>query len=125
MLAIVICLQSLQYPLHFAGFTNVDIRRILGVLGTSASSVRHLQILKIGPPGSVHGSGASQDTGAEQLDAPAVEELCKLLASHKSLQLVAVWGAERELESRIMEAALQAGLQRDESETGCLRLKQM
>ncbi|KAK9914953.1 hypothetical protein WJX75_002836 [Coccomyxa subellipsoidea] len=64
------------------GFTNADIQGLLRILLLNASSIKHLQILKIGPPGS-------------------------------------------ELADSIMQAALRAGLERDESETEYLRLKRM
>jgi hypothetical protein len=91
----------------------------------NASSIKHLQILKIGPPGSEYKNSGSQVARAEQLDASAAEQLCKLLTSHQSLQLLEVWGAEGELADSIMQAALRAGLERDESETEYLRLKRM
>ncbi|CAL8468435.1 g7975 [Coccomyxa elongata] len=111
--------------LNHTGFTNAHIQGILGKLLNNASSKRYLRILKIGPPVSGQGHGGSQDPEAGQLDLQTSQDLCSLLASHHSLQLLGVWGAEGELADTIIHAGLQAGLQREETETGCLRLKRL
>ncbi len=108
-----------------AGFTNAHIQGILGKLLKNASSKRYLRILKIGPPVSGQGHGGSQDPEAGQLDVQTSQDLCSLPASHQSLQLLVVWGAEGELADTIIRAGLQSGLQREETETGCLRLKRL
>lgn len=108
-----------------AGFTNAHIQGILRKLLDTASSKRYLRILKIGPPVSGQGHGGSQDSEAGQLDVQTSQALCSLLASHHSLQLLVVWGVEGELADTIIHAGLQAGLEREETGTGCLRLKRL
>ncbi|BDA43612.1 hypothetical protein COCOBI_04-6250 [Coccomyxa sp. Obi] len=111
--------------LNHTGFTNAHIQGILGRLLNNASSKRYLRILKIGPPVSGQGHGGSQGPEAGQLDVQTSQDLCGVLASHQSLQLLVVWGAEGELADTIISAGLQAGLEREETETGCLRLKRL